>query len=390
MVFFYMLRFLSSGLLTFFLILINIGYLVQFRLFGIITSPEGMIYLSIVLILQCILALCYRILLLSGKVQEQYKPSKRWEDQKIKGTAEEAYRFLEGGGFAKSEYREEADTTVALFSKRLKGSRIIETAIYGALVFTLLAGLLNHAFGIRGYVEFGATGGWTDLEKADLKRGILARIMPTKIKIRLTEKKSAGPDMPSSIVFEASEGDDGENTERYWLKPGDSARFGMLRIQYMGDYYLAFPTVYRKRHDYRAVAQKLKLTDEAQGIYSGDLRLREFETKGTIEYEPAEKRFRIRIYRDEELEAETVFIHPDEGKDGDFTIRVPSLGHLSVLRISRYNYRMQVLAGMAVCVLFFLTRMIFIRPLRVWLSSEKGKPRFYANQRRVKKALLRL
>jgi hypothetical protein len=213
--------------------------------------------------------------------------------------------------------------------------------------------------------------------------------MPTSIHMRLTEKKPSGPDRPSTIVLEASDRDEEEIIERYRLTTGDHARFGMLRMQYLGDYYLVFPTVFRNRHDYRAVSLKLKSTDPASGMYSGDLHLREPGTRGTVEYEPSEERFRVRVYRDEALEFDTVFLQLNEGKDGDFTVRVPSLGHMAVVQISRYNYRLQVLAGMAAFVLFLLVRMVF-RPVQIWLWTEKGNTLFYTPRRTMRKVLHRL
>lgn len=348
-----------------------------------------MIFLAMVLIAQCALALSYRILLLSGKIQEQHKPSKKCKGQKIGVSKKEACHFLEGEGFHKREDRNGEGKTVIFYTKRLKGSRITETAIYCALIFTLLAGLLTHAFGIKGDLEIGVTEGWIDLEKAGLKRGGLARIIPSSLLVRLTEKTPGKPDKPSSIVFEAKNRGEDEVTQRYWFEPGDSSMFDMFRIQYMGDYFMIFPTVFRKRHDYRAVPVKLEMTDAPQGVYSGDLQLREYGTRGTVEYKPNEKRYRIRIYRDEKLEADTVFIQHAEGKDGDFTVRVPSLGHIAVIRISRYNYRLQVLAGTAVFSLFIITRMIF-RPQRVWLWNEKGPPLFYSDRGKTRKILERL
>jgi hypothetical protein len=381
-----MLKFIASRTLTLFLFLLTVGYLMQFRLLGIIPFPEGMVYLAVALILQCLVALFYRVLLLKGKIREQDIPG-RLKGHDMKGTLEDTSSYLEKMGFTKTSVQDNGDKDTHFFSKGLKVSCIIEAALYVTLIFIFTTGFLNYAFGINGFVEFGATGGWMDIDGADLDKGVLARIMPTSIQLRLSEKTPAGHDKSASVVFEASKGEDEENIDRYWLQPGDYVRFGMLRIQFMGDYYLAFPTVFKKRHDYRAVSSKLKEKDAGSGIYSGDLGLRQSGRRGTVEYEPTEKKFRVRVYRDEEIEFDTAFIHPGEGRDGDFTVRVPSIGHIAVLHVSRYSYRIQVLTGMALLIVLLLIRMV-LKPQQIWIRREKGKTMIFTKRRKVRKTLV--
>jgi hypothetical protein len=191
-----------------------------------------------------------------------------------------------------------------LMAKGLKRSRFIEVIAYCAIVLSLISGILNYGFRLRGNIEVATVGSLKDLDS----------VQPLSLRLRASEINYATADRPPSIAFELLKGDR-DSGRKYRLEQGEGIRHGFLNMRYDGDYFIAFLTVMRGGLDYRPVPVRLVLSEGAsKGMYHGDITMRVPGVRGEAEYEPGARKFRIRIYRKEELEFETEFLYGTTGK----------------------------------------------------------------------------
>ncbi len=360
------------------------GYLTQGKLLGWSLRPEVMVGLASVLILQSGCAIIYRLLMLSGRASEL--PALKAEKSKLfRGALEEVSDLLKDRGLLRTAQRKDG---AIFFTKGLKNSQVLEIIAYCGLVFALLSGTMNYGFGISGHVDISTGNRFIDLGTVSLNRAFLVRQSEPRLKVRASELQYATPSEPSTVVLEVAD-KDSANMTSYRLETGDSVSMGRFKMQYTGDTYIAFILVMKKKHDYRPVPIKLGLKSGHTGkTYTGMLVLREPGAKGEGEFDPASKTFRVKVYKNEELEFDGEFPYGESAQEGGFVVRVNALMHYGRFEIYRYGYRNQVIGGMGTFIIFLLARMIF-RPFRVWVWSEGGRILFYTRNRAIKKLLLK-
>jgi hypothetical protein len=267
-------------------------------------------------------------------------------------------------------------------------ARILEMLAYCALVVALLSGILNYGFGISGYIEVVPGIKPVDISRYSLARGLFVGPSQPDMKIRVSELNPATIEKPSVLYLEVTNRKD-RHMNSHRLETGENVRISRLKMMYLGDYYEAIVTVMKKKHDYRAVPVKLTFKQTNTGNkYTGTLYMWESGAEGEGEYEASSGLFRIKIYKEGELEfnGELPFAKPV--KQGDFTVTVPAVRHAGKIKVTRYGYRNQVIGGIGAFVLFLVLRIIF-RPLLVYLWSEGNRVYFYTRSRSIKRLLLK-
>jgi hypothetical protein len=377
-----MINFLSSSLLTVILFLFMAAYLVQGKIVGWGFSPKGMIGLASLLMIQGGWAIIYRILILSGKVSGPACCIRKEKEELSSGTLDESSGLLHDNGFLKVML----DDGSLCFTKGLRRSYVLELVAYCALVFALLSGLMNYGFGISGYVNISPGGEPIDLNKTGLERGFLAGHSEVPLEIKATELTYAADDKPSVVFVDIADKKDGNMTS-YRLETGESISIDRLRFRYLGDSRLAYISVMKKRHDYLASPLELRISaDNPGGLYTGPLIMNEPGAKGEGEFDPETRLFKIKVYKNEELEFDSEVLYGDTERQGDLAVTIGALSHYGRIEITRYGYRKQVIGGMSVFIVFLLARLIF-RPVQVCLWAEGDITFFYTRSRSLRKML---
>jgi hypothetical protein len=379
-----MINFLSSSLLTVILFLFMAAYLVQGKIIGWGFSPKGMIGLASLLMLQGGWAIIYRLLILSRKVSGPACCIRKEKGELLKGTPEKLKGSLRDKGFRQMKLIDDS----LCFTKGLRRSYVLELVAYGALVFALLSGLMNYGFGMSGYVNVSPGGEPIDLNKTGLERGFLAGHSEVPLEIKAMELTYAADYKPSVVFIDIADKKDGNMTS-YRLETGESISVERLRFRYMGDAYLAYISVMKKRHDYLASPLELRISaDNARGLYTGPLIMNQPGAKGEGEFDPETRLFKIKVYKDEELEFDREVLYGDTERQGDLAVTIGALSHYGRIEITRYGYRNLVIVGMIVFMVFLLARFIF-RPVHVCLWTEGDKTFFYTCSRSIRKIFIK-
>jgi hypothetical protein len=360
------------------------AYLVQGKIIGWGFSPKGMIGLASILMFQGGWAIIYRLLVLSGKVAGPSCCIRKEKGELLSGTLEESSGMLHNKSFLKVK----PDDGSLCFTKGLRRSYVLELMAYGALVFALLSGLMNYGFGISGYVNISPGGEPIDLNKTGLERGFLAGPSELSLNVSASELKYAVSGKPSVVFFNISDDQSG-HASSYRLETGESISVERLRFRYLGDSWLAYISVMKKRHDYLTSPLELRISaDNPEGIYTGPLIMNEPGAKGEGEFDPETRLFKIKVFKKEELEFDSEVLYGDAERQGDLAVTIGALSHYGRIEITRYGYRNQVIGGMSVFIVFLLARLMF-RPVHVTLWTEGDKTFFYTCSRSLRKTLLK-
>jgi hypothetical protein len=146
----------------------------------------------------------------------------------------------------------------------------------------------------------------------------------------------------------------------------------------------------KKRHDYLASPLELRISaDNPGGIYTGPLIMNEPGAKGEGEFDPENRLFNIKVYKNEELEFDGEVLYGGTKRQGDLAVTIGALSHFGRIEITRYGHRNQVIGGMSVFIVFLLARFIF-RPVQVCLRTEGGNTFFYTCSRSIRKMLIKV
>ena len=371
-------KILLSAKLTILLFISMAAYLVQGKFFEGSLSPQIMVSLAIVLILQSFAALFYRAVYLFHGLPLQPKRHKKMQ---LGMSVEEAYLLLGRMGFSESKIRGDQ---IICYTKRGALQNIFEMLIYVSMIFMLISGLLNYSLGISGQIDVSPGSEFIDLSKVPLNRGFLASSNEPAFKIRMVSIDRSAEAEFSKGIFEVIEKD---NKFSYSINKGESFNIGRYRFFYLGDFYIAFISIMKKQHDYMPSPLLLKKEKASDNIYKGDIFIAEPGASGKGEFDPQKNIFRIKAYKDGKQEFDTLFHYGETAEKGDYTVRVPALSHSGKVEISRYGYRSYVIAGSITFGVFLALRLFFRRKM-VWIWTENGTPFFFTKHRALRPLLL--
>jgi hypothetical protein len=153
------------------------GYIAQFRYLHWSDKPVVVIGIASFLILQCVFAVIYRVFLITQKVAEPYTQIKEKHTHcSGRGGFRETSQFLEGQGFVSVEEQKKDRGGYLLMAKGLKRSRFIEVIAYCAIVLSLISGILNYGFRLRGNIEVATVGSLKDLDSVQLEKGFFSKL----------------------------------------------------------------------------------------------------------------------------------------------------------------------------------------------------------------------
>lgn len=387
-----MISFLTSSAITVFLFLAMAAYLIRGKYFDGTLFPKVLIAFASIIVIQGMLALAARIVRVRrGSSCPPAGMAKRGKS--FDGSLSEALEILNKKGFSRDgENRQEM---AVYLEKGMRKGLLFEIVAYGALLVTLVLGLLNYGFSIRGFFTVSTGGEWANLQKnvQMLQKGFVADTSALDYEIKGTGLTSATTKAPSSITLLARDRN-GKETASPRLKIGDTYDLGRVRMLYRGDGYLVFPLVMKGQHDFLPHPLYLYHKEGAKnGVYRAKLEMSEPGTRGEMEFVPSARLFTVKVEKDGRAVYDGNFAlesegRPSEGREGDFRVSVMSLGHFGKFEIMRHTYRNQIFAGLVTLLAALLAR-VLSRPQQVWLWAEGDSCYYYTRNRSVSKALAR-
>ncbi len=361
-------------------------YLVQGKFLGGSLYSPVLVSLACLLAVQSIWAMTFRFLVLKGKNPPSQFSSKKIKGELFSGIQKKASQLLIDNGFQQSGQRnDKANQTY--FRKRIKSPLVFEILAYSALIFILFTGIMNYGLGIGGQIKITPGGEMIDMGVVYLDKGFLAEQFSPFFMIRASSLTDTTSYDPSTIVLEVLDKKSWKLTS-HRISTGESITVNRLRMEYIGDAYTTFISIYKGIHDYRPVPIRFESrTDISGNIYKAPIFIREPGTRGEGALDIVSKKLSIKVYRDEDLEFDGELLSGEKTSQGEMKVQFTSLMHYGIIDISRYGYRNYILSGIA-ALIFFLILRIFIRPEMVCLWSKGDNVFFYTRNRSVR-ALLR-
>jgi len=371
---------LASSVFTAFLALTMAGYLILGKMSLIPLDPHIMLTYAAVLILQGVWAVAIRTMRLTSRLSLIGSVPK---GELLKSEREQAFHMLEVSGFRREEGAQEGQI---VFARRLRVGLLLEACSYGALVLMLSAGAVKYGYGMNGAVDLSTGAEWTDVSSLNIERGFLSSRSEPALMLRSSSIVSSSGKSLSAIDAEVKEKDSGV-TVPVKLSAGEEIRVRGFTLRYLGDSYTAMIKIMRKNHDY--MPYPLRVTrgpDATDEWYRGTFPIAEPKTRGVGSFDPAQKVFRVTVYREEREEFRAEFRYGETARVGDFEVYVPAMLHAGRLMVTRHGSRALILAGFVMLAVFCSARFA-VRPQYVVFWRRGDQEYFHASGRRLRKLL---